>query len=88
VEAIFGRREALDGRNDPTGRSINRGDATSHRFAVEVNGAGATLADATAKLGAFETEMIANHPQKRCRSVALKPGGLAVNNEFIHAAGV
>src|SRR5262245_45017683 len=60
-----GGRQAFD-RDDLVG-GLHGGDgngARAHEAAVEVHGAGATLRDAAAVLGAREADLLANHPQQ------------------------
>jgi hypothetical protein len=57
------RREALDG-GDLLADHFRHGDLTrAHRFAVDVNCAGAAKTGATTELGAGELQLLAHHPK-------------------------
>jgi hypothetical protein len=56
-------------------------DARPHGAAVDDGGAGAALAEAAAKLGAVQLEVIAQHVEKRCGRVHLDRVGAAVYGE-------
>jgi hypothetical protein len=57
--------QSFDGRDLPADRIADRNRARADRRAVEVNSAGAALADATPELRPGESEPLADDPQQR-----------------------
>lgn len=75
-------REAFERGDAVVGRGGERSEAGARGFAVEVNGAGAALADAAAIFRGVKVEHVADDPEKRGIGRRVDDSGTAVDRQI------
>ena len=79
------RRQPLDRDDRLSGRHCgNRQAACAHRTSVDVHRAGAAYTDAATVFAAGKPELLADHPEQRCRGVDIDRDRTAVDVELLH----
>jgi hypothetical protein len=79
-------RQPLDGDDLLAGRFRKLGLAGAHRLAVEMHGAGAAKPRAAAVFRAGQSDVIADHPKKRCVGRGVDRHPLVVQRERDHVS--
>src|SRR5579872_2564578 len=79
MKRAVGRRDAFDRGDAFAGNGNDRNSAGAHDLAIDVHATGAARADATAKLGAGELELLADDPKERRIRIRLDRDGFAVD---------
>src|SRR5512138_265745 len=72
---------ALDRAQVAASRGRQRCDARAHRRAIEVHGARAAQRGAAAELGAGHADVVAQHPEDRCRRIGVDRDRFAIELE-------
>src|SRR5262249_51472306 len=66
-------REPVDGGDLGAVEAADRRDAGADRLAVDMHGAGAALRDPAAELAAGQSDLLAQHPEKRHLALDIEP---------------
>ena len=83
------RRQSFDGYHlMRCGQRSHRNDAGANGFSIDMHRTGAAQADTAAVFCTCKTQLLAQHPEQRCRAVDVEFGRFSVNVQLYHWDGV